>query len=154
MDLESGYWQVPIKASDRQKTAFVTPDGLYEFLVMPFGLCSAPGTYQSMMDLVIAGLKWSTCLVYLDDIIIHAKSQDQHLERLEQVLKALQQANLKIKLSKCRFAEAEIKVLGHVVTRDGIYPDPEKIKAVKDFEKPSEYASEQDKIKFVRSFVR
>lgn len=116
MDLKNGYWQVPMKASDLQKTAFVTPGGLYEFLVMPFGLCSATGIFQRMMDFVLVGLKWATCLLYLEDII-HAKSQDQHLERLEQVLKALQQANLKIKLSKCHFAEAEIKALGHVDTR-------------------------------------
>jgi hypothetical protein len=70
MDLQSGYWQVPIKESDRAKTAFVTADGLYHFKVMPMGLCSAPATFQRMMDVVLSGLKWTTCLVYLDDIIV------------------------------------------------------------------------------------
>ena len=153
MDLESGYWQVPVDFYDRPKTAFTTPDGLYQFLVMPFGLCSAPGTFQRMMDLVLAGLKWTSCLVYLDDIIIHAKDPAQHLERLEKVLTALQDANLKIKLAKCQFAEPEIKALGHVVNGDGIHPDPEKVKAVRDFPQPPEDANEAEKLKFVRSFV-
>jgi hypothetical protein len=70
MDLQSRYWQVPIKESDRPKTAFVTADGLYQFKVMAMGLYSAPGTFQRMMDVVLSGLKWTTCLVYLDDIVV------------------------------------------------------------------------------------
>ncbi len=70
IDPESEYWQVLLHEADKEKTAFVTPDGLYQFLVMPFGLASAPGTFQRMMDLVLAGLRWTICLVYLDDIII------------------------------------------------------------------------------------
>ncbi|KAM7314715.1 reverse transcriptase family protein [Ixodes scapularis] len=70
MDLKSGYWQIEVDERDREKTAFVTPDGLYEFKVMPFGLCTAPATFQRVMDTVLAGLKWQSCLVYLDDVVV------------------------------------------------------------------------------------
>ena len=70
LDLKSGYWQIEVDERDREKTAFVTPDGLYQFRVLPFGLCSAPATFQRMMDTVLTGLKWQTCLVYLDDVVV------------------------------------------------------------------------------------
>ena len=68
MDLKSGYWQIEVDERDREKTAFVTPDGLYEFKVMPFGLFTAPATFQRVMETVLAGLKWQSCLVCLDDV--------------------------------------------------------------------------------------
>lgn len=108
MDLESGYWQVPMHNDAKAKTAFVTPGGLYQFLVMPFGLASAPGTFQRMMNLVLAGLRWTICLVYLDDIIVYAAGVDEHLKRVRQVLTALQDAGLKIKLVKCKFGAREV----------------------------------------------
>jgi hypothetical protein len=79
IDLASGYWQVEVEPSDREKTAFATPFGLHQFRVMPFGLCNAPSTFQRLMELVLAGLHWSTCLVYLDDIIIYSRTIDVHL---------------------------------------------------------------------------
>jgi hypothetical protein len=74
MDLQSSYWQVPIKERDRPKTAFVTKDGLYQFKAMAMGLCSAPGTFQRMMDVALSGLKWTTSLVYLDDIVVYSRT--------------------------------------------------------------------------------
>lgn len=103
LDMQSGYWQVEVKPEDRPKTAFVTADGLYQFRVMRFGLTNAPGTFQRMMDVLLAGLKWNVCLVYLDDIVTFSKTVDEHLVRLESVLKCLQTANLTLKLSKCQF---------------------------------------------------
>ena len=70
LDLKSGYWQVPVAEADREKTAFVTPDGLYQFRVMPFGLTNAPATFERMMDTVLRKFKWHTCLCYLDDILV------------------------------------------------------------------------------------
>lgn len=123
LDLRSGYWQVPMSDADRSKTAFVTPDGLYEFNVMPFGLCNAPATFERMMDNVLRGLKWKTCLCYLDDIVVFSPDFNTHLERLEQVLTCLTSAGLQLNVKKCRFAARKLTILGHVVSKDGILPD-------------------------------
>ncbi|KAM7315026.1 retrovirus-related Pol polyprotein from transposon 17.6 [Ixodes scapularis] len=82
MDLKTGYWQIEVDERDREKTAFVTPDGLYEFKVMPFGLSTAPAMFQRVMDTVLSGLKWQSCLVYLDDAAVFASDFDEHLRRL------------------------------------------------------------------------
>ena len=82
IDLQFGYWQVEVREEDRAKTAFITADGLLEFKVMPFGLSNAPSTFQHMMDVMLAGLKWKCCLIYLDDILVFAKTFDEHLLRL------------------------------------------------------------------------
>ena len=81
LDLISGYWQVEVNKEDREKTAFCTHERLFEFKVMPFGLCNAPATFQRLMNLVLAGLQWSSCLVYLDDIIILGRDFEEHLKR-------------------------------------------------------------------------
>ncbi|XP_037518187.2 retrovirus-related Pol polyprotein from transposon 17.6 [Rhipicephalus sanguineus] len=146
LDLRSGYWQVPLADADRPKTAFVTPDGLYEFNVMPFGLCNAPATFERMMDSVLRGLKWQICLCYLDDIVVFAPDFATHLERLKHVLTCLKNAQLQLNLKKCRFAARELTILGHVVSKDGILPDPAKLRAVADFPKPTT-------VKQLRSFV-
>ena len=78
VDLLSGYWQVEVAEEDKPKTAFTTHEGLYEFNVMPFGLCNAPATFQRLMDLVLAGVQWSQCLVYLDDVIIIGRDFEEH----------------------------------------------------------------------------
>lgn len=146
LDLRSGYWQVPMADADRSKTAFVTPDGLYEFNVMPFGLCNAPATFERMMDNVLRGLKWKTCLCYLDDIVVFSSDFDTHLERLKQVLTCLTSAGLQLNLKKCRFAARKLTILGHVVSKDGILPDPDKLRAVAEFPKPAT-------LKDLRSFI-
>ena len=92
LDLASGYWQVPLKEEDMAKTAFTTPgtaNSLWEFTVMPFGLCGAPASFQRLMEILLAGLNWESCLVYLDDIIIFSQSFEEHLGRLESVLSRL-----------------------------------------------------------------
>lgn len=146
IDLRSGYWQITIDELDREKTAFVTPDGLYQFKVMPFGLCNAPATFERMMDSLLRGFKWSTCLCYLDDVIIFSPSFEAHLRHLSEILAIFRQANLQLNAAKCRFARSEITILGHLVDANGVQPDPAKIKAVKDFPVPR---SSKD----VRSFV-
>ena len=85
LDLASGYWQVELAEESREKTAFSTTEGLYEFKVMPFELCNAPATFQRLMDLVLSGLQWSNCLVYIDDIMIMGKTFQEHLKNMEQV---------------------------------------------------------------------
>ncbi|TPX30088.1 hypothetical protein SeMB42_g07980, partial [Synchytrium endobioticum] len=83
-DLRSGYWQIPVAEADKEKTAFTSHEGLYEYNVMPFGLTNAPATFQRLMDVVLSGLKWRCCLVYLDDIVVFSKSFDEHLDHIRQ----------------------------------------------------------------------
>jgi hypothetical protein len=146
IDLASGYWQIPIKEEDKEKTAFTSPIGLFEWNVMPFGLTNAPSTFQRAMDLVLGGLKWDSCLVYLDDIIVLSETFDQHLKHMEDVFSRLRKANFKLKASKCHFMEKEITYLGYLVSSDGIRPDPKKIQVVKDFPVPR-------KIRDIRGFL-
>jgi len=104
LDLHAGYHQVPMHPDDKEKTAFISQSGLYEFNKMAFGLCNAPATFQRMMDSTLAGLKWNICLVYLDDIIVYSTNFDEHLSRLDKVIKAVKLAGLKFNPDKCKFA--------------------------------------------------
>ncbi|KFD48296.1 hypothetical protein M513_10788 [Trichuris suis] len=136
LDLASGYWQVEVEPQDRPKTAFTTPTGSYQFRVMPFGLCNAPSTFQRLMEEVLAGLQWKTCLVYLDDIIVFAKTPAEQIERLGEVLNRLQLAGLKLKPSKCKVMTTEVLFLGHVISQKGISTDPSKCAAVERWNPP------------------
>lgn len=146
LDLRSGYWQIELHASAREKTAFITHKGLYEFTVLPFGLCNSPSTFQRLMEHVLRGLNWKTCLIYIDDIIIYSRTFEEHLTHLEEVFLRLRQANVKLKSSKCFFARDHVEYLGHIVSRDGIRPNPDKIRAVTEFPIPKN-------TKGVRSFL-
>lgn len=146
IDMRSGYWQIEVDPRDAEKTAFVTPDGLYQFKVMPFGLCNAPATFERMIDNVLGNLKWTSCLCYLDDVVVFASTFDEHNHRLRQVLACMSAAGLTLNHKKCRFGYKELTVLGHLVSSDGIRPDPNKIAAVTNFPKPTT-------IKTVRSFL-
>jgi len=115
MDLRSGYHQCALAPEDADKTAFVTRKGRFRFKVLPFGLTNAVATFQRLMDLVLSGLNFEVCLVYVDDVIVFSTTPEQHLERLEMVLKRFQDANLKLKPSKCHLMQAEICFLGHRV---------------------------------------
>ncbi|UYV61801.1 hypothetical protein LAZ67_1006658, partial [Cordylochernes scorpioides] len=157
MNLKTGYWQVEVDERDREKTAFVTPDGLYEFMVMPFGLCNAPATFERMMDNVLMGLKWNICLCYLDDIVVYSDTFEEHLERLSKVLSCLQQAGLTINPDKCLFGSTRIKILGHVVDKDGIQPDSEKVEAIKKFPVPKSVCDIQSYLglcSYYRRFIK
>ena len=98
--------------SDKEKTTFITPFGLHQFRVMPFGLTNAPSTFQMLMGLVLAGLSWSTCLVYLDDIIVFSQTVEEHFTRLADVLRRLNEAGLKLKPSKCQLFRKSVQYLG------------------------------------------
>ena len=137
LDLASGYWQVEICPADREKTAFCTPDGHFEFNVMPFGLCNAPATFQRLMDIVLAGVQWSSCLVYLDDVIIMGRSFEEHLDNLSMVLARLQAAGLMLKPEKCNFFQKEVLYLGHIVSEQGVTPNPEKTEKVTKWPTPT-----------------
>ena len=144
LDLRSGYWQVEMDKDSRKKTAFVIHKGLFEFNVMPFGLTNAPATFQRLMDIVSAGLKWQCCLVYIDDVVVFSPTFEQHMTDLERVFQILRSANLMLKTAKCQFCRRAMHYLGHIITPGGIKPDPELIKSVTNF-------PQQQKIKDVQS---
>ena len=136
LDMASGYWQVLMRKLDKEKTAFTTGRGHYEFNVMPFGLTNAPATFQRLMEYVLAGLQWEHCLIYLDDIIVFAKSFEEQLERLQEVLDCLYEAGLKLKPSKCHLVKSKVDFLGHVVSRNGLSVDPRKVEAITKYPRP------------------
>jgi len=136
LDCASGYWQVPLAEEDRLKTAFSTPTCHYEYLRMPFGLKSAPSTFQRLMNNVLMGLIGTRCFVYLDDVIIFGETLQEHYARLREVFEKLRQYNLKIEPDKCEFLKTELSYLGHVVTGEGVKPDPHKIQAINEFPIP------------------
>ncbi|CAH8528218.1 unnamed protein product [Schistosoma turkestanicum] len=136
LDLASGYWQVEVRPQDRKKTAFIVPNGLYEFQVMPFGLTNAPATFQRLMQTVLQDIVPHKCLIYLDDIIVHGSTPEQHNANLKAVLQRLRQHNLKVKPSKCRLLQKEVVFLGHRITPDGVCTDNEKTRAIVTWPQP------------------
>lgn len=130
VDLMSGYWQVEVHPDDRPKTVFVTRRELFQFNVLPFGLCNAPATFERVMESVLARLQYETCLVYLDDIIIFGSTFDHLLDRMGGVFDRLMEAGFKLKPKKCSLFAREVSFLGHTVSEKGIATDPEKIRAV------------------------
>ena len=131
VDLASGYWQVELEEEDKEKTAFSTPFDLYEFNVMPFGLTGAPSMFQRLMECVLKGLQFEICLIYLDDVVIFSSTFDEHLERLELVLKRFRENGLKLKPSKCTFGGKKVQCLGHIISDERIETDPDKIDKVR-----------------------
>ena len=157
LDLLSGYWQVEVDPKDREKTAFCTPDGLFEFRVMPFGLCNAPATFQRLMDTILAGLQWTNCLVYLDDIIILGKTFQEHLCNLRAVFDQIRSANLKLKPRKCILCRQSVQFLGHIVSREGVATDPSKTEKVANWPVPQNKREVQQFLglaSYYRRFVR
>ena len=137
LDLASGYWQVPMEESSQEKTAFVIPGGgHFEFLRMPFGLTNAVPTFQRLMSVVLEGLLPLRCLVYLDDVLVIGRSFEQHLENLEAVLEAISKAGLKVKPSKCHFAQSSVDFLSFIISDSGLAPDCKKVEAISRYPTP------------------
>ena len=136
LDLQSGYWQVEIEEEDKAKTAFrVDGVGFFECNRMPFGLTNAPAVFQRLMEQTLADL--SNVLVYIDDIIVHSKTFELHLQDLEDCFGRLRKAGLKLKPSKCQLCRREVKYLGHYISDKGIRTDPEKCEVVEKWPVPS-----------------
>ena len=146
LDLASGYWQVAMDQDSKEKTAFTTFAGLYQFRKMPFGLVNAPATFQRLMEVVLSGLARRVCVVYLDDVLVFGRTVAEHNANLTQVLERLRRAGLRLKPKKCRFALTEVEYLGHVVSAQGVRTDPKKIEAVERFSTPQD-------VKTLRSFL-
>lgn len=136
LDLASGFHQIEVDENDCHKTAFTTPHGHYEFARMPFGLKTAPATFQRLMDRVLTGLQGITLFVYLDDIVVYAKSLGEHRQKFDQLMSRIIPANLKFQPDKCEFLRKEVVYLGHIITSEGVKPDPKKLEAVDKFPVP------------------
>ncbi|GJR37998.1 RNA-directed DNA polymerase [Tanacetum coccineum] len=157
IDLRSGYHQIRIRPGDEWKTAFKTKDGLYEWLVMPFGLSNAPSTFSHLMNKVLKPFISSFVIVYFDDILIYNKSEKEHLRHLREVLIALSQNKLYINLKKCNFLTDKLLFLGFVITSHGIRVDEDKVRAIREWPKPqgiSDVRSFHGLATFYRRFIR
>ena len=136
LDAKTGYWQIQMEENSREKTAFITLEGLYEFQVMLFGQCNALATFQRLMQRILRGLE-DFCSVYIDDIIVISSSIVEHLDHLQQIFARLQRVGLRLQPKKCIFGSQEVLYLGHLVSAKGIYPNPAKTKAVMEFPVPT-----------------
>lgn len=131
LDLKSGYWQIEIDKADQHKTAFSTEEGHWHFLRMPFGLKNAPACFARVINEVLKGLINKICLVYLDDIIILGKDFEEHLKNIQTVFQRLREHNFRVQMDKSEFCLTEIEYLGHLVTNQGIKPNPKLVDKIK-----------------------
>jgi len=115
LDCNAGYWQIPVAAEVRDKTTFRSHTGLFRFLRVPCCLVNAPASCQRALDIILSGLRWKTCLVYLDDVIVFSRTVDDHIWDLREVLLLLENAGVSLKPSKCHLFQKEVEYLGHVV---------------------------------------
>ena len=136
LDCKSGYYSIAMDENSKEKTAFVCHLGLFHFEVMPFGLTNAPSTFQRYISHVLNEYLWRFALVYIDDIIIYSKNMKEHIEHIRLVFEKLAKYQLRLNVEKCEFASDKVYYLGHVISKDGIFPGPEKIEAVENFPTP------------------
>ncbi|CAI7889308.1 unnamed protein product [Closterium sp. NIES-53] len=154
LDLRLGYWQIKMADNSIHKTAFRTRYGSYEYLVMPFGLCNAPATFQAEMNHILRPLLDECVVVYLDDILIYSKNMKEHVEHLRKVFKILRKNKFYVKLSKSDFALKKVQFLGHMVSAEGVHVDPRKIEAVKKWKVPENMKELQQFLGFTNYYNR
>ena len=157
LDMNSGFWHIRMNPKDIYKTAFVTQNDHYEWLVMPFGLRNAPAIFQRAVHNILKRHNLTSfCKNYLDDILIHSKDINQHLVHLKQVFQTLQSENVKLKISKCQFAQSEVHYLGHIVSKNKIQPLNDNTKSINEFPPPNNIKSVQrflGKVNFYHKFI-
>ena len=130
-DMNSGFWQAPMDEDSKQYTTFMLGSmGLYEFESMPFGLCNTPPTFQRLMLNCLGKLNLTYCLIYLDDVIIFSRTEEEHLERMHVVFNRLREHGLKLKPSKCDVFKTEINYLAHHVSKKGVLPSKKNLEAI------------------------
>ncbi|GKB98761.1 putative reverse transcriptase domain-containing protein [Tanacetum coccineum] len=136
IDLRSGYYQLRVREEDISKTTFRTRYAHYEFQVMPFGLTNAPAVFMDLMNRVCKPYLDKFVIVFIDDILIYSKSEEEHAEHLKLILELLKKEELYAKFSKCEFWLSKVQFLGHVIDSEGIHVDPAKIESIKDWASP------------------
>ena len=134
LDANSGFWQIPLDRQSALLTTFITPFGRYCFHRLPFGITSAPEHFQRRMSDILTDLDGVVCM--MDDVLIHGCTPEEHDARLEKVLQRLHDTGLTLNLQKCQFSQSEVKFLGQVVNKDGIHPDPDKVRAIQEVQPP------------------
>lgn len=154
LDLKDAYHRIRIKEGDEWKTAFRTRYGHFEYLVMPFGLANAPATFQAYINRALVGLVDTTCVVYLDDILIYSNDPSQHWNHVKQVLERLRQFSLFVNLKKCQFGTQRVEFLGFIVSTDGIEMDPERVATIRDWPRPKTYRDVQVFLGFANFYRR
>jgi len=157
IDLQSGYWQIAMAPEDRPKTAFCVKGGLYEFNVMPFGLTNAPATFQRLMNEIFKDLHDKCVGVYMDDVLVRSPTWAQHLKDLREVFIRFRQANLRLNIAKCKFVQPRLPFLGYIVSKEGIRTDPEKVRAMVEFQQPKDAHALRmflGTVGYYRSFIR
>jgi hypothetical protein len=137
LHFRAGYHQIRMAVGEEYKTAFRTHQGLYEFLVMPFGLPNAPATFQSLMNVLFAELLRHGVLIFMDDILVYSNTLEEHVVLLRKVFDILHTNKFYIKRNKCFFAQPSVEYLGHVISGEGVATDPNKVQAVMEWKTPT-----------------
>jgi len=156
LDLSQGYYQIELDKNCREFTSFITSTGQYQLTRLPMGLKISPSVFSRAMTIAMSGLNYESCFVYLDDLIVFGKNLKNHNKNLVDVLERIRKVNLKLNPTKCEFLKKEILYLGHVISAEGVAPDPEKIKAIKNYPQPTDANATKRFVAFAnyyRSFI-